>query len=366
MPGALLSPDAGAETATSGDFAPDLVECSGREFLSFMGEDIDGRIQAPHGVLSPSKNSKLPGTGFHPIPDSPGITHFRMKRKKEGRNAALPLIERRKHMKPTLAWATSLVALFSAITLITLFFTLRTPVAPARASGTDGRIESAFFKSYVFQTYLHDDAILARSQDGNAVLTGKVAEQSHKDLAEETMASLPGVKSVENRLNVKRSAPSENSDKWTHMKIKTALLFHRGVNARNTRFSVKDGRVILHGPADNQAQKDLTSEIVADVQGVNSLKNNMTISKAGPSLVEKTLGKIDDASITAQVKVSLMSRQSTSALNTHVKTMDGVVTVSGKAGNISEKDLVTKVAEAINGVKSVVNGMVVSAAVPGM
>jgi osmotically-inducible protein OsmY len=69
--------------------------------------------------------------------------------------------------------------------------------------------------------------------------------------------------------------------------------------------------------------------------------------------------KIDDASITAQVKMALLNHSSTSALETKVETTNGVVTLSGKARNAAEKDLVTKLVKDINGVKSVKNRMTV-------
>ena len=72
--------------------------------------------------------------------------------------------------------------------------------------------------------------------------------------------------------------------------------------------------------------------------------------------------KIDDASITAQVKSSLLSHRSTSAIKTKVSTTDGVVTVSGIAKNAAEKTLVTKLATDINGVTSVVNNMTIEVA----
>jgi osmotically-inducible protein OsmY len=68
-------------------------------------------------------------------------------------------------------------------------------------------------------------------------------------------------------------------------------------------------------------------------------------------------GKIDDASITAQVKITLLFHRSTSALSTKVETNDGVVTINGKASNAAEKDLVNKLVNDINGVKSVNNRM---------
>jgi osmotically-inducible protein OsmY len=64
----------------------------------------------------------------------------------------------------------------------------------------------------------------------------------------------------------------------------------------------------------------------------------------------------EDAAISNQVKRSLLYHLS---LNFHVKTIDGVVTLSGKADDIAEKDMDTKLAIEIKGVKSVVNSMVI-------
>jgi hyperosmotically inducible periplasmic protein len=78
--------------------------------------------------------------------------------------------------------------------------------------------------------------------------------------------------------------------------------------------------------------------------------------KADDTLVEP----IDDASITAQVKVALLLHHSTSSVTTKVGTTDGVVTVNGVAKNLAEKTLVTKLATDISGVKSVVNNMTIT------
>ena len=235
---------------------------------------------------------------------------------------------------------------------------------PLRASDTDDRIEASAKKSYVFKTYLKDDSINTASKNGAVTLTGTVATESHKALAEDTVSSLPGVKSVDNRLKVKGESPTEHSDTWVCMKVKTALLFHRNVSAGETDVYVKDGIVTLRGTATSMAQKELTSEYAKDVEGVNGIKNEMTTGKTTVKTTAKpveTAGeKIDDASITAQVKMSLLSHRSTSALKTKVETTDGVVTVSGFARNAAEKSLVTKLVTDINGVNQVVNLMTIA------
>lgn len=231
--------------------------------------------------------------------------------------------------------------------------------SPLYAADTDDRIESAAAKSYVFKTYLKDDSIKTDAKDGIVTLTGTVADSSHKSMAENTVASLPGVKSVNNELVIKGEQPAEHSDAWITTKVKTALLFHRNVSATGTTVYTKDGVVTLQGVADSLAQKELTTEYAMDIDNVKSVNNEMTIAKT-PATPKTTMGEqIDDASITAQVKSSLLSHRSTSALHTTVTTTDGVVTLSGIAKNDAGKSLVTKLASDVNGVIRVINTMTI-------
>ena len=228
---------------------------------------------------------------------------------------------------------------------------------PVQASKMDNSIESSAKKSYVFQTYLQADDIKVQSEDGAVTLTGTVSEESHKSLAQDTVADLPDVKSVDNRLEVKGTPPAKMSDAWITAKVKTVFLFHSNVSAI-TEINTKDGVVTLQGKANTQAQKDLTTEYAKDVEGVKGVNNEMTVTKTANT--KQTVGqKIDDASITAQVKMTLLYHRSTSALNTSVKTKSGVVTLSGNAKSGAEKDLAAKYANDVNGVKSVNNRMTI-------
>jgi hyperosmotically inducible protein len=231
----------------------------------------------------------------------------------------------------------------------------------AHASQTDERIESSAKNSYVFKTYLKDDAINTMSKDGVVTLTGTVNEESHKSLAQETVKSLPGVTRVDNQLVFKGEQPAENSDGWISMKIKGSLLFNRNVSAVKTQVFVNEGIVTLKGEAETQAQKDLTGEYAKDIEGVKDVKNEMTISKM-ENKSEQTMGeKIDDASITAQIKMAFLTHHSTSAFKTGVDTKDGVVTLSGSAANGAGKDMAAKVAGNVNGVTNVINNMIITA-----
>jgi hyperosmotically inducible periplasmic protein len=226
------------------------------------------------------------------------------------------------------------------------------------ASRMDDSIVSSAKKSYVFVTYLKGDDIKIQSRDGAVYLTGTVSEESHKALAKDTVSGLPGVTSVNSSIEVLGESPAEMSDAWLTAKVKNSLLFHRNVSAF-TEVNTRDGIVTLQGDATSLAQKDLTTEYARDIEGVRDVRNEMTVLK-NPKHIGRTAGeKIDDASITAQVKMSLWLHRSTSALNTSVETKYGVVTLNGKAGNAAEKSLVTKLVTDVYGVKNVKNRMIV-------
>jgi len=82
----------------------------------------------------------------------------------------------------------------------------------ASASERDNRIELSAKKSLLFKTDLKDDLITVRSRDGVVVLTGTVADESHKILAQKTVEKLRGVKSVDNQLKLEGERTEKDSD----------------------------------------------------------------------------------------------------------------------------------------------------------
>lgn len=227
-----------------------------------------------------------------------------------------------------------------------------------RADENDDRIDATAKSTYVFKTFLADDSIATKTKDGIITLSGSVKESDHKQLAQDTVADLPGVKSVDNQIMVQEN-PEKYSDTWLYLKVKNTLAFHRSVSALKTTVVLKEAVVTLTGEASSEAQKELTTEYVADVDGVKAVRNKMTISiRKEPEPLTLSV-MIDDASISAQVRAALFIHRSTSAFQTSVLTSEGIVTVGGIAKNQAEKDLVTKLVSDIHGVKSVVNNMII-------
>lgn len=251
--------------------------------------------------------------------------------------------------------------LISSIVLVAATSALFSTGQALYAATTDEAIITATKESYVFRTFLKDEQVSAQSVDGVVTLTGTVVDTAHRSLAEDTVANLAGVRKVDNQLTIKSDVAPDNADWWTSLKVKNVLMFHGNVSAVATGVNTVNGVVTLTGEATSLAQKELTTEYAQDVDGVKSVDNKMTIvAPAVPPVREQTsLEKLDDASITAQIKAALAIHRSTSALTTTVETKNGVVTVGGVAKNDAERSLVTKLVTDIKGVTKVVNDMTI-------
>jgi len=230
------------------------------------------------------------------------------------------------------------------------------PIALFASSSSDRKIEDAAKSSYNYRTVLENN-VSVKARDGVVTLTGTVQDKDDRALAADTVENLPGVVSVDNQIKVE-STYKEHSDAWMAFKIRGRLLVKGNVSATSTKVAVNEGNVVLSGTANNTAQKELTEVYAKDIDGVKTVTNDIVV-KDGTANGETVGEKIDDASITSQVKYALLSHKSTSALKTKVTTTDGVVRVTGDAASDAEKSLVTKLAGDVRGTRSVTNDMTV-------
>ena len=233
--------------------------------------------------------------------------------------------------------------------LSALCLLLASPLVLLASPATDQKIEAAAKDSYNYRTVL-EDHVTVQAKDGVVTLTGTVADKDDRALAVDTVENLPGVVAVKNEIKVESVHP-EKSDAWMAMKIRGRLLVRANVSA-DTNVEVKDGHARLTGTAANVAQKELTGIYAGEIDGVTKVTNDLVITDR-PTLAEK----IDDASITSQVKFALLTHKATSAVKTKVVTTDGVVLVTGEAASAAERSLVTKLARDVRGVNSVNNEM---------
>jgi osmotically-inducible protein OsmY len=240
-------------------------------------------------------------------------------------------------------------------TLSVLLAAAAAPLALFASASNDRKIEDAARASYNYRTVLEDHVKVA-AKDGVVTLSGWVQDNDDKALAEDTVENLPGVISVKNEITIK-STYAEHSDAWMAVKIRGRLLVKANVSAATTKVEVKDGVVTLTGTAKNAAQKELTEAYTKDIDWVKSVNNQIVVQDTDTSAGQTVGEKIDDASITSQVKFALLAHKATSALKTKVTTTDGVVRLSGDANSDAEISLATKLAQDVRGTRSVTNDM---------
>lgn len=269
-------------------------------------------------------------------------------------------------------------------------------VLPRVASGdpaTDRKIERAAQSSYNFRAILNNQVQVA-AHDGNVTLSGVVRDQQQKSLAEVTVRELPGVISVENKLET--SAPMhERADGWIALKINGLLLLRSQVSARQTKVSVNDGVVTLRGIADTPAQKLLTESIAAGVEGVKSVRNEMQVRQATEPAVDALAGDapaqpappepasalaperasdttpsaaspvsvapIDDGQLAVRVKHTLVEGGARDGLQAQIESRQGRVVIRGLARSEAEKATISRLARGVPGVAAVTNEMSVGA-----
>jgi osmotically-inducible protein OsmY len=111
------------------------------------------------------------------------------------------------------------------------------------------------------------------------------------------------------------------------------------------------------GPAEKAGKKvDQVTENVS-----NSVSN--AADKADQAITKQTntAGQvIDDAAITTKVKSVLLNEPGMKSMNISVETEKGIVTLSGKADTQAKIDKVIKMVEAVDGVQSARNKLIVS------
>jgi osmotically-inducible protein OsmY len=115
---------------------------------------------------------------------------------------------------------------------------------------------------------------------GRVTLTGNATTQAEKDLATRLARRTDGVRSVQNKIEVKPSdggLPSSDkageaiADSWITTKVKSSLLMSNDVDGLDLTVETKDGIVTFGGAASSAAERDLAVEIAKDIKGVKGV-----------------------------------------------------------------------------------------------
>jgi hyperosmotically inducible protein len=109
--------------------------------------------------------------------------------------------------------------------------------------------------------------------------------------------------------------------------------------------------------------------LIAAALGATALAPLASMAETLKAKTESTAdgagGKLSDAALTTRIKAKLVAEDNLSALDIHVDSTSGVVTLSGDVDNEAQVDLAERVVEGIDGVKAVHNRLDVKQAGKG-
>jgi len=121
----------------------------------------------------------------------------------------------------------------------------------------------------------------------------------------------------------------------------------------DNRVGVKshEGKVTLTGTVQDKDDRNLAADTVENLPGVLSVDNQVKVDSANP--------EHSDSWMAMKVRSHLLMKANVSAATTKVTANDGVVTLTGTADTLAQKELTEAYAKDIDGVKSVKNEIVI-------
>ena len=150
----------------------------------------------------------------------------------------------------------------------------------------DGYMDDSGITAKAKAALVDDDAIKStdisvKTHSGVVTLSGFVTSQDQAEKAVAVVQKIEGVKSVSDKLHVRDSKASSMKgyagDTATTSEIKAKLLADDIVPSRNVKVETTDGVVQLSGQVANQAQSDRAESIAKAIEGVKSVKNDLTV-----------------------------------------------------------------------------------------
>ena len=146
------------------------------------------------------------------------------------------------------------------------------------------------------------------TRNGKVTLSGAADTQASKDMVARIARNTEGVVAVDNQLKVgastaasasasgksvsaaadgKTMTTSSRPDPWITAKIKSTLLFSRGVQGRDIDVDTRNGVVRLSGQVDSAAEKDLAIALARDIVGVKKVDGSkLKVSAAEAAALE--------------------------------------------------------------------------------
>ncbi|MEH6387986.1 BON domain-containing protein [Pseudomonas profundi] len=127
------------------------------------------------------------------------------------------------------------------------------------------------------------------TENGVVTLTGETDSSASKELAERLAEDTDGVREIRNELQVTGEDANEAegtvaetaddagnaiSDAWITSKVKSSYLFSRSLSGLDISVDTNNGKVVLEGSVDTDAEKDLAEQTAKNIRGVREVDSS--------------------------------------------------------------------------------------------
>ncbi|MEA2168108.1 MAG: hypothetical protein QOF76_1408 [Solirubrobacteraceae bacterium] len=144
---------------------------------------------------------------------------------------------------------------------------------------SDSNLHHAVMEALAGNPHVHADEVVVQPLDdrGDIVLRGTAGSIIQQAEAVRTATQVPGVRHVEDGLEVRLMGIDGQADADTEAAVLDALAADNVVHARDVEVEVNDGAVTLSGLVEVVSQRERAERVVLGVPGVASVDNRLRV-----------------------------------------------------------------------------------------
>jgi osmotically-inducible protein OsmY len=189
--------------------------------------------------------------------------------------------------------------------------------------------------------------IVAQIRNGIAFLRGTANRYSLKTNATAAVLRIPGVRGVENLIDVE--VQEQVNDKDLEKTVTNAVVWNSTIDKNRIRVKVQNGWVTLEGDAEFEYQKTKARNLALDIAGVKGVDDRIEV-------LETTN---DTAETGSRIRAAMRRKLSALADSIKVRVANGCAVLSGRVHNDLERNAAEDAARSVPGVQRVNNRLMV-------